>query len=162
METPPGAAGPIIVGEAAKAAGKQVNFSTTSPGKARVLIIGFNQSTISDGEIASLGLSITRERMHALEPVHIRDALLSDPNGTKVSVQAKDGGVRLKSAPIAAATSQDSSSIVILLTIVASCMLVAGVGAGILWRHRARAMQRAQNAHGKKRLGCSHPRRPKA
>ena len=155
---PEGSVPRIDVGAAAKAAGKQVN-ATVSAGKARVLIIGFNQEAVASGEIARLTFMIARDKIRPVEPVQIRNALLSDPNGTKVPVEARDGGVRLAAgvpgagpipAPVAASNCEKTSSMV-LFSIVASCMLVGGTAAGVVWHRRARGKLRSQGTRAKQK-----------
>jgi hypothetical protein len=148
----------VLAGTAAKAAGKQVNYSTVSPGTVRVLIVGFNQETVASGEVATFAFSVAHERPRALEPVHIRNAVLSDPNGNTVPVQGQDGGVRSAAAAVAAPSAASSAASdcrnlgpVVVCIILVICMLVGGTAAGVVWHRRARGKLRSQSARGKQR-----------
>lgn len=143
------AKGGIVEGAVTKAAGKQVNCSALSPGKMRVLIVGFNQETIANGDVAVLQFAMKRAIEREVEPVCLRNALLSDPNGSRVSEESRDGGIRrvavavpessaaIPPLPVPARNQQDNL-VVLWLSGVLS-VLVIGTTAYLLWRRRTGA-----------------------
>jgi hypothetical protein len=148
--TLPSAAG-VVEGAAAKAAGKQVSFSKTSPGKVRVLVVGFNEEVIANGEVAKINFSMARQRMQALEPISLRNVVLSDPNGVEIAVKSGNGGLRLapgpttSPAPATTTSGRYTPDPRAITTVVAGCLLIGGTAAGMAWRRRAHGKRRVQS-----------------
>lgn len=71
-------------GAAAGASGKMVSANAVQPGRFRVIVAGFNQTTISTGPIAVVKLKLP-ESGAALQ---LENPVLSDPNGHAVAAKA--------------------------------------------------------------------------
>lgn len=80
-------------GAAATAAGKLLSSQDVSPGVKRFLLIGFNQSALPDGAIASLLLSFTSPGSYAL---HLSNAIATDKDGGVIALSTADGNVSVQ------------------------------------------------------------------
>jgi hypothetical protein len=79
----------ITAGDAATGAGKEVILSETTPGEGRVLITGFNNNGMSDGQVATL----TLRPLNGSAPQHdisLGQVLASDPDGNSVPIGYAD------------------------------------------------------------------------
>ncbi len=79
----------IAAGDAATGAGKEVILSETTPGQGRVLITGFNNNGMSDGQVATL----TLRPLNGSAPQHdisLGQVLASDPDGNSVPIDYAD------------------------------------------------------------------------
>ncbi len=79
----------ITAGDAATGAGKEVILSETTPGQGRVLITGFNNNGMSDGQVATL----TLRPLNGSAPQHdisLGQVLASDPDGNSVPIDYAD------------------------------------------------------------------------
>ena len=79
----------ITAGDAATGAGKEVILSETIPGQGRVLITGFNNNGMSDGQVATL----TLRPLNGSAPQHdisLGQVLASDPDGNSVPIDYAD------------------------------------------------------------------------
>lgn len=142
-------AGGVETGAPAKAAQKQTQYSPTGPGQIRVLVVGFNQESISNGEVARLSFAVQRDHMHAMETVHIRNVVMSDPNGARVSSGAFDGVIRPSSAPETAATPSEEQHVgpwmAMAIAVACGVALIAG---WTLRRSHARENVHPVSKHG--------------
>jgi hypothetical protein len=82
-------------GPAGQQAGKNVRSAQIQPGKLRVLIIGFNRTTIPDGVIAVVHASLKGGDDVKTLPIHITAAAGTTANAEPIAVTVKDGGVRV-------------------------------------------------------------------
>jgi Cohesin domain len=83
-------------GSTAQQASKNVRTAPIQPGKLRVLIIGFNRTTISDGVLAIVHVTSKGAETGKTFPLHITGASGTNANAEKVAVTAKDGGVKVE------------------------------------------------------------------
>jgi hypothetical protein len=83
----------IEAGPAAKQASKGAQSRTLQPGKLRVLIIGFNRNTISDGVLALIQVTSKGTGAGKTFPVHMTAASGTNADAKAVAVTAKDGSV---------------------------------------------------------------------
>lgn len=83
----------VTAGEAANSAGKSVVTAQLPNGDLRVVIIGFNQTTIADGVIAVLNVSLSSYA--APGPYHLRltNVIGVTPSADPILVQARDGQI---------------------------------------------------------------------
>ena len=83
-------------GPASQQASKNVRSAQIRPGKLRVLIIGINRNTIPDGVIAVLHVSCKGAEAAKTFPIHVTAADGTTADAERVSMTAKDGGVRVE------------------------------------------------------------------
>jgi hypothetical protein len=86
----------VEVGPAARQASKSLRSAQIEPGKLRVLIIGFNRTTISDGVIATVHVSYKGAHGSKTFQVHVTAAAGTNANAEPVAVTAKDGSVSVE------------------------------------------------------------------
>ena len=98
LSLPPKSA--VKTGSESARAEKQVSYSLIAPGKARVLVVGFNRNTLAGGEIVSIEFSLRRDRVELFEPVRVKNAVLSDLAGRKIPETSEDGGIRFSVAAV--------------------------------------------------------------
>lgn len=79
----------ITAGNVATDAGKQVVFSETLPGQGRVLVTGFNNVSMADGQIATLTLRPLTSTS-AQSDIALDRALATDPDGNNVPIDYAD------------------------------------------------------------------------
>lgn len=84
-------------GAAATAAGKTVSESIITPGRVRVVVSGFNQTAIADGEVASVVFEVypTTPQLSSSTSVNIEGLIVSDPSGNAVAATSANGTVAL-------------------------------------------------------------------
>ncbi len=151
--------GGVLEGAAAKAAGKQISFSKVSPDKMRVLVVGLNADTIAGGEVAKLNFSVSGGTAFAASAVHVRNAVLADPNGSEVPVQPGGGEVQNgpisppDGAPGAPHTLWAAASVLLLGCLAAGC-----AAAGFAWRRHARGKDNSRNSRKKAAARCAAAR----
>ncbi len=87
-----------IPGPAATAKEKLVNSAEVSPGRKRILLMGLNQSVLSDGVVISLLVS-SKWGIPGTYWLHLSDALAADKDGNAVAVAAIDGTVPVVALP---------------------------------------------------------------
>jgi hypothetical protein len=83
-------------GPAAQQASKSLRSAPIQTGKLRVLIIGFNRNTISDGILAVVHVSYKGTEIGKTFPVHITAQSGTNANAERVAVTAKDGSVKVE------------------------------------------------------------------
>jgi hypothetical protein len=86
----------VEAGPAAKQASKGLQSSRLKPGKLRVLIIGFNRNTISDGVLAIVHISYKGADGGKTFPIHITGSAGTDEKAQAIAVAAKDGSVKVE------------------------------------------------------------------
>ena len=86
----------VELGPAAQQASKSLRSAQIRPGKLRVLIIGFNRTTISDGVIAVVHVSYKGTDSDKTFPIHVTAAAGTDADAKPVAVTAKDGSVKVE------------------------------------------------------------------
>lgn len=79
----------ISAGNVATDAGKQVVFSETIPGQGRVLVTGFNNNSMADGQIATVTLRPLTPAA-AQYDIALEQALATDPDGNNVPLDYAD------------------------------------------------------------------------
>lgn len=80
-------------GEAAADAGKDVNFSIIEPGRARLIVAGFNQNVIPNGIVSYVHFSIAAGAPDAVYPVAPVAVLMSDPWGLDIPAAGIAGAI---------------------------------------------------------------------
>jgi len=138
--------GAIAESDALKGAGKQIHYSVVSPGKIRVLVIGFNETPIPPGEVASVRLRLDPLKMAARQDFTITNALLANPAGQKVPVQCTAGVLASAAYHAQAAAPRQASS----LAWPAAAGVAALLAAGLAVRMRRRQRGRPTRATSKK------------
>jgi hypothetical protein len=83
----------LEAGPAAKQANKGLQFRQLQPGKIRVLIIGFNRTTIADGVLALIHVTEKGAEAGKAFPVHLAASSGTNADAKPVAVTAKDGSV---------------------------------------------------------------------
>jgi len=83
-------------GPVAKDASKNLQSARLQPGKIRVLIIGYNRNTISDGVLAIVHVSYKGTETGKAFPVHITASSGTNAKAEAIAVTAKDGSVRVE------------------------------------------------------------------
>lgn len=79
----------VTPGAIATEAGKEVVFAETIPGQGRVLVTGFNNTTLADGQVATLVLRpLDGESAH--DEISIARFLATDPDGNSVPLDYED------------------------------------------------------------------------
>ncbi len=86
----------VEAGPVAQQASKNLRSAPIQTGKLRVLIIGFNRTTISDGILAVVHVSYKGTETGKTFPVHISAQSGTNANAERVAVTAKDGSVRVE------------------------------------------------------------------
>jgi hypothetical protein len=86
----------VEAGPAAQQAAKNLRSAPIQPGKLRVLIIGFNRNTISDGVLAVVHVSYKGVETGRTFPVRVTASSGTNANAERVAVTAKDGSVRVE------------------------------------------------------------------
>ncbi len=79
-------------GPAATAKEKLVDSAEATPGRRRILLMGFNQTVLDDGVVVSLLIS-SRTGTPGLYSLQLRDAVASDKDGNLVAVATINGSV---------------------------------------------------------------------
>ena len=80
-------------GPVSQKAAKSLRSAPIQSGRLRVLIIGFNRNTISDGVLALIHVSYKGAEIGKTFPVHIVASSGTNADAGKVAVAAKDGSV---------------------------------------------------------------------
>lgn len=83
----------VEAGPTAKQASKSLRSAQIKPGKLRVLIIGFNRTTIPDGVIAVVHVSYKGKGGSKIFPIHVTAAAGTNADAKPVAVTAKDTSV---------------------------------------------------------------------
>jgi MYXO-CTERM domain-containing protein len=86
-------------GASATAADKDVRLSLLDEDTARIIIAGFNQNLLSDGEVAVMEFSIANDAAPGAYPVVLEALLLSDPFGQDISSTAINGSITVTPGP---------------------------------------------------------------
>jgi uncharacterized repeat protein (TIGR01451 family) len=86
----------IVAGSAATAAGKQVSLNDL-PGGKRVLIIGFNQNLVGDGDVADLTITVGAGVASGSYPLTLSNSGGTGASGQPVSILANSGAVVVNS-----------------------------------------------------------------
>jgi hypothetical protein len=87
----------IVAGPAAGAAGKNVQSNVIQPGRLRVMVVGMNQTTIADGVVATLQVSLKGQAKGG-ETFPIRMTATAGTNGQAkaVALSAGSGSVKVE------------------------------------------------------------------
>jgi hypothetical protein len=83
-------------GPAAKQASKGLQSRSIQSGRLRVLIIGFNRTTIADGVLALVHVSYKGTETGKTFPVRVTTSSGTNANAGQVAVTAKDGSIRVE------------------------------------------------------------------
>ena len=83
-------------GPVAQQASKNVRTAQIRAGKLRVLIIGFNRTTISDGVLAVVHVALKGGEAGKTFPVQMTGASGTNANAETIGVTVKDGSVRVE------------------------------------------------------------------
>jgi hypothetical protein len=83
-------------GPVSQKAAKSLRSATIQTGRLRVLIIGINRTTISDGVVALVHVAYKGSETGKTFPVHIIASSGTNANADKVVVTAKDGSVTVE------------------------------------------------------------------
>jgi hypothetical protein len=86
----------VEAGPSAKQAGKNLRSAPIQSGKLRVLIIGFNRTTISDGVLAVVHVSYKGTETGKTFPLHLAGSSGTNADAKPVAVTVKDGSVRIE------------------------------------------------------------------
>lgn len=86
----------VDAGPVAQKAAKNVRTGQIRAGKLRVLIIGFNRNTISDGVLAVVHVSYKGTDAGKTFPVHVTAAAGTNADAKPVAVTVQDGGVKVE------------------------------------------------------------------
>lgn len=86
----------VEAGPATQQAAKNLRSAQIKPGKLRVLIIGFNRTTISDGVIAIVHVSYKGAGGGKTFPIHVTAAAGTNANAEPVAVTARDSSVTVE------------------------------------------------------------------
>jgi len=81
----------VLAGPTSEAAGKAVTANTVAPGRTRVVVAGFNQTAIGNGELAYVMFSVSMNAPARTYAVAIEHVVLSGPDGNPVPTDAGDG-----------------------------------------------------------------------
>jgi hypothetical protein len=87
----------VEAGPAATQSGKSVSTSIIQAGKQRVLIIGVNRNSISDGVVAVLHVSFKGQEGGKTFPIRITVPSGTNGKAESVTVSGKDGSVKIES-----------------------------------------------------------------
>lgn len=88
----------VTAGPAAVATGKVV-YCAGAPGAYNCIVAGVNSTTLSDGVLAIVSLTISKTTIDTVSFVQLQDALAASPSGTAIPVSAGGTAVTLKPAP---------------------------------------------------------------
>lgn len=83
-------------GPASQKAAKSLNSAAIQTGRLRVLIIGINRNTISDGVLALVHVSYKGSEKGKTFPLHFVASSGTDADAKTIVVTAKDGGVTVE------------------------------------------------------------------
>lgn len=86
----------VEAGPAAQKASKGLRSAQIRAGKLRVLIIGINRNTISDGVVAVVRVSSKGTGAGKTFPLHLTAAAGTNADAQPVAVNATDGSVKVK------------------------------------------------------------------
>ncbi len=100
----------VAAGAASTAAGKQLSTNSLASG-IRVLIVGFNQTLMADGDVAILTIAIAASASGGTYPLIISGASGTDPSANPITITVTSGSVVLPGAggPTALAVSKTHS-----------------------------------------------------
>lgn len=76
-------------------AGKQLSANQVSPGRWRIVVVGFNQNEIPAGEIAIVSLTSAEAAPQGSYGIQVTDVVMSDVNAQPVAAQGSNGTVTL-------------------------------------------------------------------
>lgn len=99
----------VVVGTAAKEAGKDIYFSPLPSGSARVIIAGLNQNEIASGFVAEAIFAIPSDMAQGEYAVRLEGVVLSDPFGNRVRVKTVAGSLRTSGGTKRAEPSADAT-----------------------------------------------------
>jgi len=86
----------VIVGDAARGAGKSVYFADLAPGTRRFLIVGLNQNPIPGGPLLNLFMSLSPSASTGTHQLAFANAVGSDPYGQSIMTTTADGAVTVE------------------------------------------------------------------
>lgn len=90
----------IYAGPSATAAGKSISFSRLNPGTVRVLVTGFNITSMPEGLLATVSFSAFSTAMSGDHEIHIERVVLSNPYGIEVMSGGVSGLITLDAEPL--------------------------------------------------------------
>lgn len=88
----------VAVGQAAEAAGKQVHGNLTSPGQYRVVLLGLNQSSVTEGQVAKVVLRRVGQPETGRSELTISGSTLSSPDALPIPSSGSTRTVDLPSS----------------------------------------------------------------
>lgn len=86
----------VEAGPVAKQASKGLQSRSIQSGRLRVLIIGFNRTTIADGVLAVVHVSYKGTETGKTFPVRVTTSSGTNADAGQVAVTAKDGSIRVE------------------------------------------------------------------
>lgn len=86
----------VIAGPAAEAAGKNVQSAVLEGGHQRVLIVGMNQTTVADGVVAVLQVSLKGQAAGKTFPIRLTAQAGADAQAKAIAVSAAHGSVKVE------------------------------------------------------------------
>lgn len=97
----PGAFAPdrVLPGDSARQADKSVTANVTTPGEYVIVVMGLNQNTIPDGELARVVLRATSASDSGESDLAVADATLATWEGIELPVNIHGARVRLRRQP---------------------------------------------------------------
>lgn len=95
LECDPGLTIAGSAGTAASSAGKSLATANRASGKKRFLVIGPNQTSLTDGVVVSLNIDLPAKSAARVYVLHISNARATDKEGNPVSLSAVDGRVSI-------------------------------------------------------------------
>ena len=92
---------------AVASAGKSIWIGNPAPGTERILIVGLNQTALTDGVLATLAVEAVPGTAAGVYPLGLTNALASDPRGEAVPLSTNDGGLVVPGAGVSVPTIAD-------------------------------------------------------
>jgi VCBS repeat-containing protein len=81
------------LGISAYAAGKTMVSAVLPNGDTRVLIFGMNQTSIGDGSVVNLAISVAANAAAGIYPIDLLNVVMSDPEGNGVPIEVLSGQI---------------------------------------------------------------------
>jgi hypothetical protein len=83
----------IVPGEKAQEAGKSLSSSQPDAGVVRALVIGFNQNTITNGEVLNVTFKVTGDAPGGRAALTLSNAAATDAQGKSLPVATVNGAI---------------------------------------------------------------------
>ena len=88
-----------IPGIAVRSAGKDFYFADLGAGWRRILFVGLNQNSLSDGPVLTLFVNVLPSAGAGAYAISITNALGADPSGNAVSISGASGAIAISGQP---------------------------------------------------------------